>query len=115
MKRKLIPALGLLALAPLAAQAELVEMQDTELADVSGQQALAGVTFNFNATFDKTVAGLDIYKNVYGYKLGPADWELGQDTEISNPLSGRYVGRTHYFGNDGGEQYTYRHVRWGRD
>ena len=36
MKLKLA-SLGLLALAPLAAQAELIEMQDTELADVQGQ------------------------------------------------------------------------------
>ena len=36
MKLKLV-SLGLLALAPMAAQAELVEMQDTELADVQGQ------------------------------------------------------------------------------
>lgn len=114
MKRKLIPALGLLALTPLAAQAELVAMQDSELAEVSGQQALAGITFNFNATFDRTVAGLGIYKNVYGYKWAPADWELGQDIEVSNPVSGRYLSRMAYIGNDGGDKYAYRYVTWGR-
>lgn len=35
MKLKLA-SLGLLALVPMAAQAELVEMQDAEMADVNG-------------------------------------------------------------------------------
>lgn len=110
MKMKLA-TLGLLALAPLAAQAELVEMQDTDLAAVNGQ----GFTFDFNLTLDKTIAGLDVYKNVYGYKLSPNDWELGQDSEVSNPVNGRYVARSSYLGNDAGEKYVYRYIRWGQD
>ena len=111
MKLKLA-SLGLLALAPLAAQAELVEMQDTELAGVAGQ----GFTFDFNATFDETIAGLDVYKNVYGYKLSPTDWELGQAGEVSNPvMGGRYFSRSTYFGNDSGEKYVYRYRAWGRN
>jgi len=110
MKLKLA-SLGLLALAPLAAQAELVAMQDSELANVSGQ----AFTFDFNLTLDKTIAGLDVYKNVYGYKLSATDWELGQDNEISNPVSGRYFWRTHYFGNNDGEKYVYRYTSWGQN
>jgi hypothetical protein len=111
MKLKLA-SLGLLALAPLAAQAELVEMQDTEMAGVAGQ----GFTFNFNATFDESIFGLDVYKNVYAYKLGATDWELGQDTEVSNPVAdGRYFSRTTSIGNDGGEKYVYRYRAWGRN
>lgn len=110
MKLKLA-SLGLLALAPLAAQAELVEMQDTELAAVNGQT----FTFNFDLILDKTIAGLNVYKNVYGYKLGATDWELGQDSEISNPVSGRYFGRSSYFGNYSGEKYVYRYTSWGQD
>jgi len=110
MKLKLA-SLGLLALAPLAAQAELVEMQDTELAGVAGQ----GFTFDFNATFDKAIAGLDVHKNVYAYKLSATDWELGHDSAVSNPVSGRYLDRTAYVGNDGGEKYVYRYLAWGRN
>jgi hypothetical protein len=110
MKRKLISAAGLLALAPLAAQAELVAMQDSELANVSGQ----AFTFDFSATFDQTVAGVDVYKNLYAYRLSPTEWELGQDSEVSNSASGRYFGRTRYFGNDGGMKYSYSYKTWGR-
>lgn len=50
MKLKLV-SLGLLALAPMAAQAEMVEMQDTELADVKGQAfTIPGILFS--RTFD---------------------------------------------------------------
>ena len=111
MKFKLA-SLGLLALAPLAAQAELVEMQDTELAGVAGQ----GVTFDFNATFDQSIFGLDVYKNVYGYKLGATDWELGQEAEVSNPvMGGRYFYRSTAIGNDGGEKFVSRYRSWGRN
>lgn len=111
MKHKLISVAGLLSLAPLAAQAELVAMQDSELANVSGQ----AFTFDFNATFDQTVAGVDVYKNIYAYRLSPVDWELGQDSEVSNPVSGRYFGRTRSFGNDGGMKYSSSYKYWGRD
>jgi hypothetical protein len=114
MKLKLA-SLGLLALAPLAAQAELVEMQDTELAAVNGGQAGHGLTFNFNLTLDKTIAGLDVYKNVYGYKLSPTDWELGKESEISNPVSGRWAYKSLYFGNDQGVKYVNPYFSWGRD
>ena len=77
MKHKFISIAGLLALAPLAAQAELVAMQDSELANVSGQ----AFTFDFNATFDQTVAGVDVYKNIYAYRLSPTDWELRRGFE----------------------------------
>lgn len=110
MKHKLISVAGLLALAPLAAQAELVAMQDSELANVSGQ----AFTFDFNATFDQTVAGMAVYKNIYAYRLSPTDWELGQDSEVSDPVTGRYFGRTRYFGNDGGMKYSYSYKSWGR-
>lgn len=110
MKLKLA-SLGLLALAPLAAQAELIEMQDTEMAAVNGQ----GFTFDFNLTLEQTLAGLDVYKNVYAYKLASTDWELGHDSEVSNPVSGRYFNRTAYIGNDSGEKYVYRYRAWGRN
>lgn len=111
MKLKLTP-LSLLALAPLAAQAELVEMQNTELAGVAAQ----GFTFDFNATFDQSIFGLDVYKNVYGYKLSPTDWELGQESSVSNPvMGGRYFSRSTSIGNDGGEKYVYRYRSWSRN
>lgn len=54
MKLKLA-SLGLLALAPMAAQAELVEMQDTELADVQGQAfTIPGILVS--RTFDVGIA-----------------------------------------------------------
>ena len=50
MKLKLA-SLGLLALAPMAVHAELVEMQDTELAEVNGQAVtIPGIVFS--RTFD---------------------------------------------------------------
>lgn len=111
MKQKLA-SLALLTLAPMAAHAELVEMQDAELAGVSGQ----GITFDFNFTFDKVIAGVDVYKNVYGYKLSSTDWELGQDSEVSNPVpGGRYLNRSISVGNDSGDKFVYRYTAWGRN
>jgi hypothetical protein len=111
MKQKLA-SLALLTLAPMAAHAELVEMQDAELAGVSGQ----GITFDFNFTFDKVIAGVDVYKNVYGYKLSSTDWELGQGSEVSNPVpGGRYLNRSISVGNDSGDKFVYRYTAWGRN
>ena len=111
MKQKLA-SLALLTLAPMAAHAELVEMQDAELAGVSGQ----GITFDFNFTFDKVIAGVDVYKNVYGFKLSSTDWELGQGSEVSNPVSGgRYLNRSISVGNDSGDKFVYRYTAWGRN
>jgi hypothetical protein len=111
MKQKLA-SLALLTLAPMAAHAELVEMQDAELAGVSGQ----GITFDFNFTFDKVIAGVDVYKNVYAYKISSTDWELGQDSEVSNPVpGGRYLNRSISVGNDSGDKFVYRYTAWGRN
>jgi hypothetical protein len=111
MKQKLA-SLALLTLAPMAAHAELVEMQDAELAGVAGH----GVTFDFNFTFDKVIAGVDVYKNVYAYKISSTDWELGQDSEVSNPVpGGRYLNRSISVGNDSGDKFVYRYTAWGRN
>ena len=71
MKLKLV-SLGLLALAPMAAQAELVEMQDAELADVQGQAfTLPGIlvsrTFDVDVEADFTPPTYDaVYTDVAG-------------------------------------------------
>ena len=52
MKLKSLSVLGLLAAAPMASQAAMVEMNETELSDVSGQAGFSGLLFNYSATFD---------------------------------------------------------------
>ncbi|GMV69578.1 MAG: hypothetical protein AMXMBFR76_20170 [Pseudomonadota bacterium] len=71
MKLKLA-SLGLLALAPMAAQAELVEMQDTDLSDVQGQAftipgILVSRTFDVDVDTDLTPPTYDaVYTDVPG-------------------------------------------------
>ncbi len=52
MKLKSLSVLGLLAAAPMASQAAMVEMNETEMSDVSGQAGFSGVLFNYSASFD---------------------------------------------------------------
>jgi hypothetical protein len=52
MKLKSLSVLGLLAAAPMASQAAMVEMNETELSDVSGQAGFSGLLFNYSAEFE---------------------------------------------------------------
>ncbi|HET7687315.1 MAG TPA: DUF6160 family protein [Candidatus Macondimonas sp.] len=52
MKLKSLSVLGLLAAAPMASQAAMVEMNETELSDVSGQASISGLLFNYSADFN---------------------------------------------------------------
>lgn len=111
MKLKLA-SLGLLALAPLAAQAELVEMQDTELAAVNGQ----GFSWsgNFNAVWNGTVAGYGVSKTLSLFKdqYGP-EWSVEGETTVSSPYSGRWATKSLEFGNDYGVKYVNPSFSWG--
>lgn len=110
MKQKLL-SLSLLALAPMAAQAELVEMQDTELSDVRGNQ---GFSFNLDNTisFDFTVYGQEVYKNYTIYAVSPTDWEVSSTTEVESTTNNRYYSRLSYIGNNGGDWYSDRIRSW---
>ncbi|MDY6955538.1 MAG: hypothetical protein SVO96_01500 [Pseudomonadota bacterium] len=118
MKMKLV-SLGLLALAPLAAQAELVEMQDTELADVKGQQAFLGGfswsgNVDFTANWSGIVAGYAIQKEVYAGGTSGTDWEVGGSRDVTSPYSGRWYNKSVAVGNDAGTKYIAPRFSWGR-
>lgn len=119
MKLKLA-SLDLLALAPLAAQAELVEMQDTELSAVNGQVAMDGQGFSWfgtvNAGWSGTVAGYEVEKSLALFKdqYGP-EWSVEGETTVSSPYSGRWVYKSLEFGNDQGVKYVNPFFSWGRD
>ena len=51
MKLKALSVLGLLAAAPMASHAAMVEMNETELSDVSGQAGFSGLLFDYSAEF----------------------------------------------------------------
>ena len=51
MKLKSLSVLGLLAAAPMASQAAMVEMNETELSEVNGQAMLSGYLFDYSASF----------------------------------------------------------------
>ena len=114
MKLKLA-SLGLLAMAPMAAQAELVEMQDTELAGVHGGQGVVpAVSFNLDnmIDFSFTVSGREIYKSYSIYAVSPTDWEVSSSSEVTSTTSDRYYSRLSYIGNDGGDWYADRIRDW---
>jgi|GEM_PF-1258554 len=51
MKLKSLSVLGLLAAAPMASQAAMVEMNETEMSAVNGQAMLSGHLFDYSASF----------------------------------------------------------------
>lgn len=113
MKLKLA-SLGLLALAPLAAQAEMTEMQDAELATVSGQAFSWSGNFDFSANWSGFVAGYGIEKEVYASGTSGTNWEVGGGKEVTSLYSGRWYNKSVAVGNDGGEKFIAKSFRWGR-
>ena len=113
MKLKLA-SLGLLALAPLAAQAELIEMQDTEMADVNGQ----GFSWSgsVNAGWTGTVAGYDVSKSLSVYKNEYCpEWSIGVNEQVESPYSGRWAAKSLNVGADHGTKYITPSFSWGRN
>lgn len=113
MKLKLA-SLGLLALAPLAAQAELVEMQDSALAEVSGQ----GFSWSgdVNAGWSGTVAGYGVEKSLSIFKDQYCpEWSVETSGTVSSPYSGRWATKSLAVGNDHGTKYIAPSFSWGRN
>ena len=113
MKLKLV-SLGLLALAPMAAQAELVEMQDAEMADVNGQ----GFSWSgsVNAGWTGNVAGYGVIKSFSAYKSEYCpEWSVNVGTEVESPYSGRWAAKSLEVGADHGAKYITPSFSWGRN
>lgn len=112
MKLKLA-SLGLFALVPMAAQAELVEMHDADLADVSGQAfSWSG---NLNADWSGTVAGYNVSKSFAAYKSEYCpEWSLSVGKELESTYSGRWVAKSIEVGADHGTKYISPSFSWGR-
>ena len=113
MKMKLA-SLGLLALAPLAAQAEMTEMQDAEMAAVSGQAFSWSGNVDFSATWSGFVAGYAIEKEVYAGGTSGTDWEVRGSKDVTSVYSGRWYSKSVAVGNDAGTKYIAPRFSWGR-
>ena len=103
MKLKSLSVLGLLAATPMASQAAMVEMNETELSDVSGQAMFSGRLFNFSASFDldpsyyapnfsvytaPVLGGVEVNTGFYvGWEIYPS-WSVG--------VTGKYSGTPYY-------------------
>lgn len=113
MKLKLA-SLGLLALAPLAAQAELVEMHDADLADVSGQAfSWSG---NVNAGWNGNVAGYNVSKSLSVFKdEWCPEWSVEATKDVTSTYSGRWTSSSIAVGNDHGVKYVQPSFSWGRN
>ena len=90
MKLKSLSVLGLLAAAPMASQAAMVEMNETELSDVSGQ-----AYYNFAHSGSFTI-GAKTFSNEQwlsnrAYSWGD-DFSVGADIEYDNSVTGAYGG-----------------------
>lgn len=112
MKLKLA-SLGLLALVPMAAQAELVEMQDAEMADVNGQGFSWGGSLD--ADWSGSVAGYDVTQSFSAYKSQyyPA-WSVSGTKGVSSPSSGRWYEKSLEVGAYYGTKYIAPSFSWGR-
>ena len=117
MKLKLA-SLGLLASVPMAAQAELVEMQDAEMADVNGQALSHSAYFDLWVSRSTVVKGYLVEKEVYaaGYVGSSASdyWEVGGSKEVTSLYSGRWYNKSVAVGNDAGVKYIAPSFSWGR-
>ena len=114
MKLKLA-SLGLLALAPLAAQAEMTEMQDAEMATVSGQAFSWSGNVDFTANWSGVVAGYGIEKEVVANGTSGTDWTVGGSKEVTSLYSGRWYNKSIAVGNDDGTKYIRPSLSWGRN
>ncbi len=111
MKLKSLSLLGLLAAAPMASQAAMVEMNETELSDINGQ----GFTYNysFDVTKTSTVAGYDGITNVYGTGTDASHWNLGGSQTVTGPV--RWATICKEIGVNGGTKSIDTHKSWGRN
>ena len=85
MKLKSLSFLGLLAAAPMASQAAMVEMNETELSDVNGQASFDG---GFEFDFEFKVFGYEVKKYVEGYTGGIDNtntWYFEKKTKVISP------------------------------
>jgi hypothetical protein len=113
MKLKLV-SLGLLALAPMAAQAELVEMQDAEMADVNGQGFSWGGSVS--AGWTGTVAGYDLSKSFAASKSQYCpEWSVTATKGVTSTYSGRWYEKSIEAGVDHGTKYISPSFSWGRN
>ena len=117
MKLKSLSMLGLLAAAPMASQAAMVEMNETEMSDVSGQISFTG-DFDFDFDFDfganYSVYGYEVDKTVYGSGDSTSNWAFGKNKEVYSPYSSRTYYKSKEIGNNYGEKYIDTHKSWGR-
>ena len=110
MKLKLA-SLGLLALAPLAAQAEMVEMRDAELSDVNGQ----GFSWygNANASWNGGVAGYDVTKTFSIFKDQYCQvWNVGGTNTVDSPYTNNTYVSSLTIGSDHGTNYIDPKFSW---
>ena len=115
MKSKSLMMLGLLAAAPMASQAAMVEMNETEMSDVSGQISFTGdfdFDFGFGASY--SVYGYEVDKTVYGSGDSTNNWAFGKTKEVYSPYSSRTYYKSKEIGNDYGEKYISTYKSWGR-
>ena len=120
MKLKSLSLLGLLATAPMASQAAMVEMNETEMSDVSGQVGLSGLLFNYSASFawnpsysaphydaDRTaVLGGVQRDSTFSVKAGMSpSWTFG--------VTGKYSG-TPYVGTDASATVDFVDISYAR-
>lgn len=108
-------SLGLLALAPLAAQAEMMEMQDTEMAAVSGQAFYWSGDVDVTAGWSGIIAGYAIDKSVSASGTSGTDWTVGGSKEVTSLYSGRWYNKSINVGNDAGVKYIRPSFSWGRN
>jgi hypothetical protein len=115
MKLKSLSVLGLLAAAPMASQAAMVEMNETEMSDVSGQISFSGnfdFDFDFGASY--SVYGYAVDKTVSGSGDSTSNWSFGKTKEVYSPYSSRTYYKSKEIGNDSGEKYISTYKSWGR-
>lgn len=115
MKLKSLSVLGLLAAAPMASQAAMVEMNETEMSDVSGQISFSGnfdFDFGFGASY--SVYGYEVDKTVYGSGDSSSNWTLGKAKEVYSPYSSRTYYKNKEIGNDYGTKYISTYKSWNR-
>ena len=117
MKLKSLSVLGLLAAAPMASQAAMVEMNETELSDVNGQASFdGGFEFDFDFGFGASysVYGYEVDKTVYGSGDSTSNWSFGKTKEVYSPYSSRTYYKSKEIGNDYGTKYISTYKSWNR-
>jgi hypothetical protein len=109
MKLKSLSLLGLLAVVPMASQAAMTEMNETELSGVSGQ----GFSYMFSFSNSSTVVGYDVDTTVYGEGTDSSHWNLGGSQTVTGPV--RWATVSKEIGVECGTKYIDTHKSWGRN